>query len=144
MTKNKLYRVLGIGVFVLLLILIRFFEDQLFYDPYLQFFENDYLYIDNPRREVFKLTFFTSLRFVLNSVISVFIIYLCFLDKQIVKFSCFVYAVGYVLLIIPFLYFVIKPDKADYYLFFNIRRFFIQPIMLLVLLPAFYYQKIKS
>lgn len=126
-----------------LLILIRTFENELFYDPYLKFFENDYLYIDNPRREVFKLTLFTTLRYILNSVISLGIIFMFFSDKSIVKFSAFIYAVAFVILIGLFLYFVIDPNQEDYYIFFNIRRFLIQPLLLLLLLPAFYYYKLK-
>ena len=53
-----------------MLVLIRVFENELFYDPYLLFFQNDYLYIDNPRREVFKLTAFTALRYTLNTIFS--------------------------------------------------------------------------
>lgn len=127
-----------------LLALIRYFENELFYDPYLSFFENDYLYIDNPRREVFKLTVFTTLRYVLNSVISLGILYVFFRDRNIIKFSAFVYAVAYVVLLVLFLYFVLNPRKEDYYLFFNIRRFLIQPIILLLLLPAFYYNKLRQ
>lgn len=125
------------------LILIRAFENELFYDPYLSFFKSDYLYVDNPRREIFKLTMFTILRYVLNSGISLGIIYLFFKDKSIVKFSAFIYAVAFVVLMLFFLYFVINPQKEDYYIFFNIRRFLIQPILLLLLLPAFYYYKLN-
>src|SRR5690606_28843468 len=127
-----------------LLILVRTFENELFYDPYLKFFENDYLYIDNPRHEVFKLTLFTILRYVLNSVISLGIIFMFFSDKSIVMFSAFIYAVAFVILIGLFLYFVIHPYQDDYYIFFNIRRFLIQPLLLLLLLPAFYYYKLKQ
>ena len=127
-----------------LLIIIRAFENDLFYDPYLVFFKNDYLYLDHPRREVLKLVFFTTLRFVLNSVISLGIIYVFFKDKNIIKFSALVYVVSYILLLAAFLYFVINPRQEDYYMFFNVRRFLIQPIILLVLLPAFYYYKLKK
>ncbi len=124
-----------------LLVLIRVFEEQLFYDPYLLFFENDYLYIDNPRREVFKLTAFTTLRYVLNAIISMSILYLVFKDRSVVKFSAIIYIIAYILLLILFLYFVLNPRQEDYYLFFNIRRFLIQPMILILLLPAFYYHK---
>jgi exosortase F-associated protein len=127
-----------------LLILIRTFENDLFYDPYLSFFESDYLYIDNPRREVFKLTLFTTLRYVLNSIISLGIIFMFFSDKSIVKFSALIYIVAFVILIGLYLYFVINPKQEDYYIFFNIRRFLIQPLLLLLLLPAFYYYKLKQ
>lgn len=124
--------------------LIRFFEHELFYDPYLTFFENDYLYIDNPRREVFKVTAFTTLRYVLNTVISLGILYVIFKDKSIIKFSTLVYAVSFLILIALYLYFVVNPKQDDYYLFFNMRRFLIQPIILILLLPAFYYHKLKK
>lgn len=122
---------------------IRGFEGVLFYDPYLTFFENDYLYIDNPRREVAKLVLFTSLRYLLNTLASLGILYLIYNDKIMIKFSVVLYALAYVLLLIPFLYFVINPRQEDYYLFFNVRRFLIQPIGLILLLPAFYYYKLN-
>ena len=127
-----------------LLILIRLFEYELFYDPYLTFFQNDYLYIDSPRREVLKVTSFTTLRYALNSIISLGILFLFFKDKSIIKFSALIFSIAYIILIIIYLYFVINPRQEDYYLFFNIRRFLIQPIILILLLPAFYYNKIKG
>ncbi|WP_411767863.1 exosortase F system-associated membrane protein [Winogradskyella sp. A3E31] len=135
---------LGIALLIVLLALIRAFENDLFYDPYLLFFQNDYLYIDHPRREVAKLVGFTSLRYFLNSVISLGIIYLFFKDRGILKFSGLVYVIAYIVILIPFLYFVINPKQEDYYLFFNVRRFLIQPLILLLLLPALYYYKLNK
>ncbi|WP_458628998.1 exosortase F system-associated membrane protein [Winogradskyella sp. PC D3.3] len=140
---HKIVTYILVGILLVLLVLIRAYESVLFYDPYLTFFENDYLYMDSPRREILKLVLFTSLRFLLNTVISLGILYLIFKDKSIVKFSVIIFAVAYVLLLIPFLYFVINPNQEDYYLFFNIRRFLIQPIGLILLLPAFYYYKLN-
>ena len=139
----KLTKYIFVVILFLLLVAIRGFEDLLFYDPYLTFFENDYLYIDNPRREIAKLVFNTTLRFALNTFISLGILYLIFNDKSIIKFSGLVYIIAYILLLIPFLYFVINPKKEDYYLFFNIRRFLIQPIILILLFPSFYYYKLN-
>lgn len=141
MNKPLKYILLLIGFG--LLILIRFFEHDLFYDPYLKFFENDYLYIDNPRREVFKVILFTALRYILNTLISIGILYVVFKDKSIIKFSGLVYAVSFIILLTLYLYFVTNPKQEDYYLFFNLRRFLIQPLILILLLPAFYYHKLK-
>lgn len=127
-----------------LLILIRFFEDTLFYDPYLTFFQNDYLYLDSPRREVFKLVAFTTLRYVLNSIISLGILFVIFRDASILKFSSVIFGIAYVVFMLLFLFFISNPKQEDYYLFFNIRRFLIQPIILILLVPAFYYHKIKE
>lgn len=143
MQMPKLTKYIFVVILFLLLVAIRGFEDLLFYDPYLTFFENDYLYIDNPRREIAKLVFNTTLRFALNTFISLGILYLIFNDKSIIKFSGLVYIIAYILLLIPFLYFVINPKQEDYYLFFNIRRFLIQPIILILLFPAFYYYKLN-
>ena len=140
---NKWVKLLLIGFLVLLLMLIRGFEDVLFYDPYLTFFENDYLYLDSPRREIAKLISFTTLRFLLNTIISLGLLFVVFRDGGIIKFSVLIYSIGYVLLLIPFVYFVINPHQDDYYLFFNVRRFLIQPIGLILLLPAFYYYKLN-
>jgi exosortase F-associated protein len=127
-----------------LLVLIRVFENELFYDPYLLFFRSDYLQMDFPNREILKLTLFTTLRFVLNTVISLGIIYIFFRDISVVKFSTLIYMVAYLILLGFFLYFVIHPRQEDYYLFFNFRRFLIQPILLILLIPAFYYYKLKQ
>lgn len=131
-------------ILFLMLVSIRFFEDYLFYDPYLTFFKNDYLYIDSPRRETFKLTLFTSLRYFLNSIISIGILFLFFKDMAVVRFSGLIYLIAYLFLLAAFLYFIINPRQEDYYLFFNLRRFLIQPVILLVLLPAFYYHKLRD
>ncbi|MFS4483811.1 exosortase F system-associated membrane protein [Hyunsoonleella sp. 2307UL5-6] len=141
---SKSVKYIALILLVGLLILIRFFEDDLFYDPYLSFFQNDYLYLDSPRREVLKLIGFTTLRYVLNTVISLGILYVAFKDVSIVKFSGIIYAIAFVILMLLFLYFVSNPKQEEYYLFFNIRRFLIQPLLLILLLPAFYYQKIKD
>ncbi|MCX7546631.1 exosortase F system-associated protein [Xanthomarina sp. F1114] len=138
---NKLFKYISFFVLVCLLVLIRVFEEQLFYDPYLTFFKNDYLYIDSPRREVFKLAAYTTLRYVLNTVISLAILFVLFKDKSIIKFSVLIYTVAYVVFMSLFLYFVINPKQEDYYLFFNSRRFLIQPLIALLLIPAFYYHK---
>lgn len=140
---NKILKYILLIILFLGLVMVRAFEDVLFYDPYLTFFENDYLYMDSPRREVLKLVLYTSLRYILNTFLSLGILYVIFKDKSIIKFSVLVYALAYILLLIPFLYFVIHHEQDDYYLFFNIRRFLIQPIGLILLLPAFYYYKMK-
>ncbi|MBU2949108.1 exosortase F system-associated protein [Tamlana agarivorans] len=141
---SKVYKILVLSFLFLMLILIRYFEDALFYDPYLSFFRNDYLYIDSPRREIAKLVGFTTWRYVLNTIISLAIIYVVSLDKSMVKLSGVIYGLAFIVLMCIYLYFVVHPRQEDYYMFFNVRRFLIQPIILILLLPAFYYHKLKN
>lgn len=140
---HKFITAILLFVLVALLVLIRFYEGELFYDPYLTFFQNDYLYIDSPRREIAKLVGFTTLRYVLNATISLAILFVVFKDKSILKFSALIYVLAFLVLMVFYLYFVVNPRQEDYYLFFNIRRFLIQPVILILLLPAFYYHRIK-
>ncbi len=141
---GKYSKYIGITLLFIALALVRWFEKELFYDPYLLFFQNDYLYIDSPRQEVFKLVLFTSFRFLINTVLSLSILYLFFKDKSVVKFASLVYMCSFIILIALYFYFVLDPKQEHYYFFFNIRRFLIQPLILLLLLPAFYYQRIRS
>ncbi|TXG36566.1 exosortase F system-associated membrane protein [Seonamhaeicola maritimus] len=141
---NKAVKYIVLFLLFGLLILVRYFEDALFYDPYLIFFKNDYLYIDSPRREVAKLVVFTTFRYVLNAIISLSILYVFFKSKSIIKFSVIIYFGSYVLLMLAYMYFVVNPRQEDYYMFFNVRRFLIQPIILLLLIPAFYYHKLRK
>ena len=138
----KQSKYIWIAVLFVLLALIRLFEDVLFYDPYLVFFKSDFLTLDSPRREIAKLVSFTTLRYVLNSIISIAILFVFFKDKKLVKFSSYIYGIAFVIFISLYLYFVYNPKQEDYYIFFNIRRFLIQPLLLLLLLPAFYYHRV--
>ena len=138
---HQLKRYSFIFILILGLVLIRAFEADLFYDPFLEFFKNDYLYLDTPVFDTVKLIAFTTLRYGLNTVLSLGIIYVVFKDIEILKFSVILYAVAYTILILVFIYLIINAKQNDYFILFNIRRFLIQPILLLLLLPAFYYQK---
>ncbi|MEL0645325.1 exosortase F system-associated protein [Olleya sp. Ti.3.14] len=141
---KKWYKYVIVAFLFMLLALIRWFENELFYDPYLLFFHNDYLYMDSPRQEVFKLVVNTSFRYFLNTVISLLILYAFFKEKSLITFSSIIYIISFIVLIMCYLYFVLDPKQENYYIFFNLRRFLIQPIILLLLFPAFYYNKLRQ
>lgn len=127
--------------FVILLVLVRAYEDELFYDPFLNFFKGDYHNLAVPETDSFKLFLGLLFRYFLNSTISLAIIYVLFKDVDAVKFTFVLYLAFFVVLVIALfivLYFFDEPNKTA---LFYIRRFLIQPIFLLLFLPAFYYQK---
>lgn len=141
-------KVLHISLIILLvgaLIGLRFWEKELFYDPLLVFFEGAYLRAEQlPQLDVASLLFNTSVRFWLNSTISVSILFLLFGKSGIVKVSLLVYLVVFLLLLVAFVWFLINYTSAYSLTLFYIRRFLIQPILLLILIPAFYYDRIRS
>lgn len=126
---------------VLLLALIRFFEAQLFYDPFIVYFKSDYLQLPFPDFSFLKLIFYTLLRYVLNAGLSFAIIYLLFKDVRLTKFALLLYIIlGFLLLIALTILLFFFDEKSNFILFY-VRRFLIQPLFLVLFVPAFYFQK---
>ena len=126
---------------IALLVLIRVFEDNLFYDPFLNYFKGEYLQMPLPQINIFKLFFSLGIRFYLNSVISLFLLYVIFNDTKIVKFSALLYMMLGSVLMISFIFMLNFFGEENKMTLFYIRRFIIQPIFVLLFIPAFYYQK---
>ena len=142
--KGKINKILLVSLFIGLLVLIRAFEDRLFYDPLLDFFKGDYQINPLPKMDGFALQTGIVLRFLLNTILSLGIIWVIFRDKGLLKLSVILYSLLFVLLFLAFSFIIFNSEKAGgFMVLFYVRRFLIQPIFLLILLPAFYFQKNK-
>ena len=126
-----------------LLALIRAFEDQLFYDPFLDYFKNDFANLPLPIFNPFQLFFGLLFRYTLNTFVSLGIIYVLFKDVQMVKFALVLYYFFFMLLIISFFFIIYYVKGHNNLALFYVRRFLIQPIFVILFVPAFYYQKQK-
>ena len=131
-------------LFVVALVLIRAYEDSLFYDPFLNYFKSDYYNLPIPKIDNLKLMLGLFLRFFLNTVLSLAVIYVLFKDIDAVKFASVLYFIFFVLLLAAFYIILLKNGESNKMGLFYVRRFLIQPIFLLLFLPAFYYQKQKQ
>lgn len=139
------YRILLIGLLVILLVLVRMFEHQLFYDPLIDFYRyGGYLSGEIPEIDFIYLLFHLSLRFWLNTLISLLILYVAFFDKNIVKFSALLYSIIFIFGGITFAFFLRNLDQNNVMTLFYIRRFLIHPVFILILLPAFYYYRLQK
>ncbi len=123
------------------LILVRAFAKDLFYDPFIEYFQNDYLLKDFPPFRIPKLMLHYFFRYLLNAVISLAIIYVLFQKKSILKFSLFFYGFMFFILSISFLVALYYRVHHGYLLIFYLRRFIIHPLFVLLLIPAFYYNR---
>ena len=123
------------------LVAIRGYETQWFYDPFLAYFKNDYLNLPFPEFDSFKLFFSMTFRFVLNTFFSLLIIYFLFKDLTITKFASILYGFLFIILILFFFVLVSYFSESNNFLLFYIRRFIIQPLFLILLIPAIYFQK---
>ncbi|CAI2766429.1 exosortase F system-associated membrane protein [Flavobacterium collinsii] len=127
---------------VLCFAVIRAFENQLFYDPFLSYFDGNFKNLPFPEVETFALFWNLLLRYVLNMILSLVLIYTLFQDRDMFQFSLFLYVFFAVLLLVMF--FVILECFPQWnWLLFYVRRFIIQPIFVLLFIPAFYYQQQK-
>jgi exosortase F-associated protein len=128
---------------VLLLAVLREFETQLFYDPFLALFKSEYAGSPLPKYEPFQLLLGLLFRYGLNSLLSLALLYVIFEDKEMLQFSGVLFAVFFVVLLLAFFY-ILSFQNQNYLLLFYVRRFLIQPIFILLFIPGFYYQKMKS
>jgi len=135
---NKTIRIVLIITFFFFLILIRAFASRLFYDPFIAYFKNDYLYKSFP--PINFLHFFLNLafRYSLNAILSVLIIYIAFMNKKLVKFSIPFFIIAFIILSASLIGLLTLKNQPSYLLVFTIRRFLIHPVFLLLLLPVFY------
>lgn len=141
--KNK-SKVFYASLLILGLVLIRMFENQLFYDPFLNYFRSEYTNLPFPKYNIFKLFFSVGIRFYLNMVISLGLLYVVFDDRKLVKFSILLFMVlGSILLISFFFVLTFFAEESKMTLFY-IRRFLIQPIFILLFIPGFYFQKMSK
>ncbi len=126
---------------ILGLIGIRVLEDVVFYDPFLMFFKSADHSAVLPNFHWGKLVFSYLLRFGLNTFFSILIIHFLFLNKEWTK-QAFVLITLIFVIVFP-IYLLCVYDKFEFgYLFsFYIRRFVIQPLPLLLIVPIFYYRK---
>lgn len=144
MLKDKKYRIILIIILFFVLVLIRAFASKLFYDPFIVYFKNDYLYETVPVFSGSKLLINLFFRYSMNSLISLLIIYVAFQNRNFVLFSVKFYVIAFVVLTITF-FIILRGELQHGYLFaFYVRRFIIHPLFVLILLPAFYYKQLTS
>jgi len=136
--ENK-FKIFGAILIVLGLALVRSFELKLFYDPFLNYFQNDFNNLPYPQVEIWKLFFGLLFRYFLNSALSLILIYILFKNRDMLKFSAVLYILFLIVLLGLFFTILEFFPKASWLLFY-VRRFIIQPILVLLFIPGFYYQ----
>lgn len=139
--KKSVKIVLSLCLF-LLLFAIRAFETELFYDPLIDYFKNDYLYKKIYDIDFWPLIIHLLYRYLLNSMISLGLIWVIFERQEYIRFSVIFFVLAFSMLIIVFIYLLKDNLQGGYLLLYYVRRFIIHPIFVLLLLSLFYYQKL--
>ena len=138
---NKIVTIISILLVLFALIGVRFFEEDLFYDPLIGFFKSDYADQTLPSFDTFNLVLSIGFRYILNTIFSLALLWLIFKKVEIIKLSSILYLILFLLLLASYLLLIYNYKEGSYLTLFYVRRFLIQPLFLLILLPAFYFQK---
>jgi exosortase F-associated protein len=138
------YRFTLVISFVLSFVLIRVYEDKLFYDPFLNYFKSDFNALPLPVYDSFRLFVGLLFRYGLNAALSLGLVFTLFRDVKMVKFASFLYAFFFVVLIFSFYAVISVYGEDNNLMLFYVRRFLIQPIFILLFIPGFYYQKLQK
>ena len=141
---SKTSKIIIIVFLFFLLVLARLFAFNFLYDPFIAYFKHDYLNQPIPEFNSYKLFLHLFIRYAINGIISLLIIWFAFESKNLIRFSIKFYIITFIFL--TFIFFVILNSdlKQGYLLAFYVRRFIIHPLFILILLPAFYYKNLTS
>lgn len=124
------------------LISVRVLEDQMFYDPFLNYFHEANRHASFPAFDWGKLIISHFVRFGINVALSALIVQFIFSNKQwtlqAVVLMLIVFAITFPL----YLYCIHTKFEVGYLFSFYMRRFVIQPLVLLLIVPTFYYRKV--
>lgn len=139
----KYFRWVLVLVAILGLIGVRMVEDVVFYDPLLRFFKGNFREMTFPEIEIGKHLLSVSFRYVLNTALSLLILFLIFKKSFYLKVSGAVYLFFLVTLLPVYYYFIETHFELGFTAGFYVRRILIQPLLLLILIPAFWYAENK-
>jgi exosortase F-associated protein len=136
---SKVFKLILILILLGLLVGVRIIEHW-FYDPLRLYFEQDYLHKAIPEMHTFKLYLHLLLRFIINTLISLSIIWIAFQNKGYLIFSLKFYLIAFFILMFLLVLLLNTSLQNQNLGIFYVRRFLIQPLFLFLLLPAFHYQ----
>ncbi|ROI02231.1 exosortase F system-associated protein [Chryseobacterium sp. G0240] len=120
---------------------VRILEDKLFYDPFLDYFHEANKNIDFPSFEWGRLISGYLFRFALNLVFSCLIIHGLFRNRQWTIQGAMMMLIVFGIALPIYLYCIYDKFEIGYLFSFYMRRFVIQPLIILLIVPMFYYRK---
>ena len=138
---KKMIKIILVIVLFGMLAGVRYFQEALFYDPLLFFFKSNFTTAPLPELAVPKYYLHLTYRYILNMALSLAILKLLFRKWEIFKISALIYVLFFIVLIALIFLFINNSETGNYQLLFYTRRFLIQPLLLLLLIPAFYFVK---
>ncbi|WP_374458484.1 exosortase F system-associated protein [Chryseobacterium taeanense] len=134
---NWLFIIAGISG----LIGVRALEDRIFYDPFLDYFHEANKNMAFPDFDWGKLIVNYLFRFILNLLFSCVVIHFWFNNKKWTVQGGALILIIFGITFPIYLYCIYTHFEIGYLFSFYMRRFVIQPLILLLIIPMFYYRR---
>lgn len=126
---------------ILGLFCVRMLEDQIFYDPFLSYFHEANKNLPFPDFDWGRLIAGHFFRFILNLIFSCVIIHFLFKNKAWTLQGAVLITLVFFITFPIYLYCIADRFDTGYLFSFYMRRFVIQPLILLLIIPLFYYRQ---
>lgn len=140
---NKQQRFFYLTLGFVALVLLRPIGVGVLYDPLEIYFKNDYLKLPLPEMNLFLLGLSVSVKYFFNAFVSLKIIRFALMNDEYTNFSVKIYLWLFLVFFSTFFLLIVWSPSNSTLLLFYVRRFLMHPLLILVLIPAFYYQELK-
>lgn len=144
MTIHRLISIVAVTVLVFLLVAVRFYESTLFLEPLTSYFHGDYQSQVIPSAQAHVILPVTALRFLVNSIISLAILWFLYKKVAFIKAALWVYLFAFLLLFSIMSCCLFLDGAGIKMVLFYTRRFLIHPVLLFILIAGFYYLRHKE
>ncbi len=143
----RLKRIISAIVILILiagLVAVRAYEDVMFLDPLKAYFHADFQLRDIPDVDLINQIAITSLRFLMNTILSLGVLWFLYKKGSYIKASLWVYLFAFILLTVAFGFLLEANSDLGKMGLFYVRRFLIHPLLLFVLVAGFYFLMQKN
>lgn len=141
---NRVFSFMIITVLLVLIVCVRFFEVELFNDPLNNYFHSNFQKHPVPTMNYLQLIAGTSLRYLLNMVISIWLLWYLYKKETYINAALWVYLFAFGILMIAFVFLLNADSNFLKMALFYVRRFLIHPILLFILVAGFYFLRVKG
>lgn len=126
------------------LIAVRALEEKIFYDPFLAYFHEADKNIPFPYFEWGPMIMSYLFRFGLNLFFACVILFFWFKNRKWAIQGAVMIGIVFAITFPIYLYCIYTRFETGYLFSFYMRRFVIQPLILLLIIPMFYYRRYTS
>jgi exosortase F-associated protein len=138
-------KIINILILIICLLLIKKFENVIFYDPLINFFKIKQILTNLPYIKIWHYIFNNIIRFIINSFLSVCIQYQLIHKKSYVYISLILFCMFFIL-VYPIHLFLIYQNMTHVHartLLYLTRKCISEPILLIIIFPIVLLQYIQ-